>query len=49
MSFAFLVAESIAVMRAPCSEASDSSSARQIDIASWRGIRLSSSCGREGS
>src|SRR6266478_5694252 len=49
ISLALLVAESIAVIRAPCSDASDSSSARQICIASCRGIRCSSSAGREGS
>src|SRR5207249_1368901 len=49
ISVAFLVAESIAVMRAPCSLASDSSSARHICTASWRGRRCSSTSRRLGS
>ena len=36
-SLAFFEAESIAVMRAPCSEATDSSSARKICVSINRG------------
>ena len=45
-SLAFLEAESIAVMRAPCSEATDSSNARKICVSTRRGSnRLKISAG----
>src|SRR5262249_33521083 len=39
MSLAFFVAASMAVMRAPCSLAADSISARQTCMRTWRGSR----------
>src|SRR5512143_3997957 len=49
ISSAFFVADSMALMRAPCSEAADSRRARHTCIARWRGTRSLRSASREGS
>ena len=49
ISEAFLVAESIAVMRAPSSDAMDSSSARKIEISTYIGTKRSISASLFGS
>src|SRR5205823_4813284 len=49
ISFAFLVAASMAVMRAPYSPASDSMSARNTCIRTWRGKRSARIAGALGS
>src|SRR5262249_24541885 len=48
-SLAFLVAESMAVMRAPNSEAIDSSKARKIETSTYIGTKRSRSAARLGS